>query len=45
VTATTAKSSINSGASVNKWTNQTNEDLIDVNGDGLPDRVSPAGGE
>jgi len=34
------KSSINIGASVNKGTNQTNEDLIDVNGDGLPDRVS-----
>jgi RHS repeat-associated protein len=38
------KSSINIGASVNKGTNKTNEDLIDVNGDGLPDRVSPAGG-
>src|SRR5207247_11212502 len=34
------KSSISIGASVNKGTNHNTEDLIDVNGDGLPDRVS-----
>ncbi len=36
-------SSIPVGASVNKGTNETRTDLIDINGDGLPDRVSPAG--
>jgi RHS repeat-associated protein len=38
------KSSVSLGASVNKGSNKTNEDLIDVNGDGLPDRVSVGAG-
>jgi RHS repeat-associated protein len=38
------KSSISIGGSVSTGTNGTNYDLIDVNGDGLPDRVTPVAG-